>query len=300
MQATGQSIITKSELLRGHLIRQEVATVKGSDEKVRYSHDTVEVCLIVEGSGSHEVLGQEIPCEEGDAFVVPPGVIHGYSTESAIKLRRLWFSPFDWLEGDAAEFGCKRYCYGVFSDSPAVGYAMLTARTQTEINGILNAIHAEKVGAGAEWKEAVRSYLTLLLIALSRYVGGTIKNLPDARSRDWCVVLATMRAVEDELGESTLTLEVIAERLCLSKSHLSKLFNKFTGMTFSEYHRSVRFEKAKALLLEGKYTAHEIMIRCGMKDLPTFYHGFAKRYGSTPTKYKQENLRKNKRQKGGF
>ena len=61
------------------------------------------------------------------------------------------------------------------------------------------------MGAGAEWKEAVRSYLTLLLIALSRYVGGTIKNLPDARSRDWCVVLATMRAVEDELSESTLT-----------------------------------------------------------------------------------------------
>ena len=52
----------------------------------------VEISMVCKGSGIHRVLGQAIPCEEGDIYVVLPNIPHAYFlTEqgSTLEVRRI-------------------------------------------------------------------------------------------------------------------------------------------------------------------------------------------------------------------
>jgi len=287
-------VITKADRLKGKIVREQTDAIDNDCEECT-NLELVEVCLILGGAGSCTVLGQEIPCKCGDVFIIPPGVRHGYNsnTDSLLTVRKLWFCVDDWFDGEIAEYGGKRYCYGVFSDSPIVAYAMLTARAQNEINAMLNVIRKEASEEKSEWRDVVKSQLSLLLITVSRYVGGAIKNTANVVSKEWGIVYALMREVEEQYNDCDLTLENIAQTLYVSKSHLSKQFKKFTGQNFSDYLKSVRFDCAKTLFEQTNLTAQEIMQKCGMRDLASFYHGFAQRFGATPTKYRQET-KKNK------
>ena len=51
-----------------------------------------------------------------------------------------------------------------------------------------------------------------------------------------------------------LTLGSIAERLFVSKAHLSRLFKRLTGEMFSDYLRKVRYSHACKLLAETDWT----------------------------------------------
>lgn len=286
------SVITKADRLKGKIAREQTDVIDFNNEECT-NLELVEVCLVLGGVGSCFVLGQEIPCKSGDVFIIPQGVRHGYSPAegSRLTVRKLWFCVEDWFSGEVAEYGSKRYCYGVFSDSPVVAYAMLTARTQNELNAMLNVIRKETSEEKAEWREIVRSHLSVLLITVARYVGGAIKNASDITSKDWGIVYAIMREVEEGYGDCELTLEKIAETLYVSKSHLSKQFKKFTGQNFSDYLKSVRFDCAKTLFEQTDLTAQEVMQRCGMRDVASFYHGFAQRFGSTPAKYRNASTK---------
>ena len=286
-------VITKADRLKGKIAREQTEVIDGGEEYTNL--ELVEVCLVLGGVGSCFVLGQEMPCKSGDVFIIPPGVRHRYSTNglNGLTVRKLWFCVDDWFDGEVASYGDNRYCYGVFLDSPIVAYAMLTARAQNEINAILNVIRKETSEEKAEWRDIVKSQLAMLLITVARYVGGAIKTAPRIASREWGIVYALMREVEERYSDCELTLESLAESLYVSTSHLSKQFKKFTGQNFSDYLKSLRFDCAKTLFEQTNLTAQEIMQKCGMRDLASFYHGFAQRFGSTPTKYRQET-KKNK------
>ena len=190
-------VITKADRLKGKIAREQTEVIDGGEEYTNL--ELVEVCLVLGGVGSCFVLGQEMPCKSGDVFIIPPGVRHRYSTNglNGLTVRKLWFCVDDWFDGEVASYGDNRYCYGVFLDSPIVAYAMLTARAQNEINAILNVIRKETSEEKAEWRDIVKSQLAMLLITVARYVGGAIKTAPRIASREWGIVYALMREVEE-------------------------------------------------------------------------------------------------------
>ena len=92
------------------------------------THSLIEVDLIIEGRGIHCVHDQEMPCKEGDIFVIPQNTSHGYFLESAadsLSFRRLSFDVSEWFEGDVATPGKEGFCYGVFRENPALACAEL-------------------------------------------------------------------------------------------------------------------------------------------------------------------------------
>jgi AraC-like DNA-binding protein len=101
-------------------------------------------------------------------------------------------------------------------------------------------------------------------------------------------------AVKDFLKSSLhrdITVEDMAARVSLSRSHFTRLFSRETGMSPRNYLEDLRLRAALDILFEEGSTIKETAARCGIFDVNYFCRLFRKRYGVSPGEYKERNSR---------
>ena len=251
----------------------------------------VEIGLVVGGTGVLRVLDQAIPCKVGDLFILHPNSTYGYfaaDKKDDLTVRILRFDASAWFEGTLAIPESPRFCHGVFSDNPFVTYAVLTSRTQCEVNGFYNAIAFELEWQKDEWREVVRAHLSMLLITIHRYMRSAIKGSLSEFPKSWRTIAAVVRLVDERISDKELSLSSIAENVYLSPLHISRLFKQYTGESFTDYLHKARVRAACKLLRDTELSVKEIALMCGHKDVPTFYHVFYACKGITPSQYRTE------------
>ncbi len=294
--------LTKAVLLKDNPIYQNVCACHDiyspelASERLK-THDIFEISIVTSGSGIHCIQNQAIPCSEGDIYIVSGDIPHMYFLSEdggELVVRHLYFDIKDWFDGDIVYSGSVRYCYGVFSDNALTAYAMLTSQTLAEINSLCHEIEKELDERKIEWNEAVRAHLSMILIKLGRYVKGAIKNEPSPNHKEWSIVSTAMNTVMDHFAECELTLESIAESMFISKSHLSRLFKRLTGRSFTDYLRGIRLEHACHLLEDTDLNIEEIVKQCGLRDIPSFYRSFGEKMNMTPNCYRKTQKSKSK------
>lgn len=84
------------------------------------------------------------------------------------------------------------------------------------------------------------------------------------------------------------SLSDLSELTGLSIRHLTRAFKQTTGQTVFAYMESVRFEKAKALLLTGQHQVKEIAQRLGFSCTSSFSVAFRKLAGVSPQEYQRQ------------
>ncbi len=82
-----------------------------------------------------------------------------------------------------------------------------------------------------------------------------------------------------------ISLDELAARFQLTESYLSHQFKEGTGISFKGYLKQVRMEKAKEMLLSGKYRISDIAEQTGYSSLQYFYLVFKQYYGVTPAEF---------------
>lgn len=90
--------------------------------------------------------------------------------------------------------------------------------------------------------------------------------------------------VEKNYGMN-LGLESFAEKYRMTPEYLSNLFARETGMSFSNYKRQVRMEKAKLLLLTSEMKVYEIACAVGYPDQKYFSKVFKEYTGVSAKQY---------------
>ena len=255
---------------------------------------SVEIGMVTAGSGIHLVLDQAIPCQAGDIFVTPADIPHRYFIEDegeSLRVHRLRFSIDEGDGKNESELEDLRSCYSLFDDGSVTAYAMLNRSMTERIGGLLDAIESEITGKKKSWRHAVLSNLSLILIDLERYIDSSIKNGSAFTPRAWNIVLASIQIIKNNFGDASLTLGSIADTLGTSKASLSRAFKDIAGEGFAEYLRRTRLEHACELLREGKLNVEEIVKKCGLRDIPSFYKNFNVYVGKTPSEYRRSVTR---------
>ena len=79
----------------------------------------------------------------------------------------------------------------------------------------------------------------------------------------------------------------------LHYDYLRKLFKKEMGRSTLEYLTDLRMNRARELLLDGtrKLPIAEVAEGCGFSDALYFSRVFKKRFGSSPTQFRQSAIR---------
>ena len=83
----------------------------------------------------------------------------------------------------------------------------------------------------------------------------------------------------------TLSLDHLAESVCLSKDHYIRLFKKETGCTHQHYINQKKIEQAQLILLTEEITVKGLAYRLGFEDPSYFCRLFRQRTGYTPKQY---------------
>ena len=81
---------------------------------------------------------------------------------------------------------------------------------------------------------------------------------------------------------SRLTCEEAGSLVGISPMHLSRIFRRNTGISFSEFSRRLRMQHSITLLSDWKQPVKQVAFDCGYNDVSNFYRDFRQAYGTTP------------------
>lgn len=102
------------------------------------------------------------------------------------------------------------------------------------------------------------------------------------------VFLSRLYAVMDEsLSNSEVDINRIAEIMKISRTNFYYKVKSLTGETPSTFYRNYKFNKAIALMKEGKYNLTEIAFMTGFSSSSQFSTSFKKHFGVSPKEYRQ-------------
>ena len=106
------------------------------------------------------------------------------------------------------------------------------------------------------------------------------------RPPDW--VKELKQIIQDQI-DSNVNLTEISRSLDINPSYLSREFSKhFDNLSFGEYIRKLRIEKAIALMQQDKYSLTEIAYLTGFSDQSHFTRIFKQHAGKSPSAYRKD------------
>ncbi|WGX76791.1 response regulator [Paraclostridium bifermentans] len=103
------------------------------------------------------------------------------------------------------------------------------------------------------------------------------------------IILKLLRNIEKNYSKD-LNLKEISETYNINSIYLGQLFQKKTGILFSDYLNNFRVNKAKNLLVETSLKAVEIGELVGYANKNYFYRKFKDIVGITPSEWRKINL----------
>ncbi len=87
--------------------------------------------------------------------------------------------------------------------------------------------------------------------------------------------------------DSTLTLQVLAEKMELSAHHISQVINDLEGKNFSDFINDYRINDARKLLMESDLKIIQVAYQTGYNNKASFHNAFKKITGLSPSEYRE-------------
>jgi AraC-like DNA-binding protein len=92
-----------------------------------------------------------------------------------------------------------------------------------------------------------------------------------------------------------LTIELLAEKLKTSRHHVSQVLNERLNKTYADYVADLRLEEARLRLsnpANNRFTIAAVALDSGFNSVSSFNELFKKRYHTTPSKFRDQQLDK--------
>ena len=130
--------------------------------------------------------------------------------------------------------------------------------------------------------ESLEALAPILHAALDEIVRSMQRH---ARSTHGIVIANALAYMREHLAKP-LSRDAVAEAMCLSPSHFSRLFKQETGKSFGEVLARLRVDQAAELLARTDLSAAQVARACGFHEASYFSKVFARQLGVGPRDYR--------------
>ena len=107
----------------------------------------------------------------------------------------------------------------------------------------------------------------------------------EVESPDENLMRRVMKVINEELSNPELSVEMIADKVGISRVHFYRKMKDLTGQAPRDFLKYVRLKEAARLLKEKKMDITGVSIATGFKSLSAFSTNFKSLYGLSPTEW---------------
>lgn len=262
---------------------------KVTEAQKPHTHEYFQICFISKGTLEHYVENESAHLNQGDMFIIPPGVTHHISP----SLNTVFYS-LSFME----ELFEEQYTYSKltknflrFLQTNEIEYIKPKITINPDeifyIESIMAHILKEFSNKPFAHHDTVQAYTHLLVTMLAReYFSKTVHNITDHFEDNKQFILHCVEYIKNNFADK-ITLNEISKKSAMSKSNFCALFFKITGNTFNDYLNICRIKAATSYIKNG-YKITAIYGLCGYNDFSTFNRNFNKFMGMSPREYKKQ------------
>ena len=240
------------------LYRQAQAAIK---ERLVYGHNLV--IPYVEHHAQHQYYVVETHLEKELEIALEIGDLEG----TLVLLKQIWESTLSLSQSSEDIHEFVLYLSGFFIRLIHKQGWNIKEVMGSDYVSFQNLSHLLTKQQIEKWMEQVTQHYVQFLYEQKKIVShSAIKTILDL--------------IEKEMSEE-ITLQMVADKLYINSSYLSRLFKKETGKSFSSYVIERKMETAKQLLQKG-HKVYDAANMTGFKDPSYFTKVFRKYWGITP------------------
>ena len=251
-----------------------------------HRHTFFEACLVGEhGAGTFTVQDREHPLGPGDLFVARPGVVHQIVNTEHPGMELSWVC-FVWTPSLRPSSEEADQLLRAFADSGRV----VAADVGGSIAALWRAIQAAAdrlPGLASQAQYAALASALVLGIARAASESALPPSDPIGTNAGEVEARLAVRFIHDNLGRP-LPLPEIAAQVHVSPRHLSRLIQRFTGVSPAQYVTQARMDRARGLLSHSLLPIKEVAAQVGYPDVHHFTRAFAAHVGCPPAEFRRQ------------
>ena len=114
----------------------------------------------------------------------------------------------------------------------------------------------------------------------------------EMQTPDNSLMQRVMEVINENINDSDLSVDMIAQKVGISRVHLHRKMKELTNQTPHSFIRNIRLQQAAKLLKDGKQSITEVMYACGFSNSASFSTMFKNIYGCSPREYMQNAMKK--------
>ncbi|MCI6465689.1 MAG: AraC family transcriptional regulator [Faecalicatena sp.] len=259
---------------------------------VLHNHAYIEIVYVYSGECTHFVEDKEFTMKQGDFCILAPHAMHALSVASDdtivmnIMVSRQVFdrSFLDLLRGGKVTI---KFFEDLFYKRELVSPYVIYPTGNDELIKTLTELMYQEV---EEQQYAYRRNLLLLvqsifihLIRKYEMYAIVTTSTESAFNNHVVSVLGYL-----SLNYNRTTLNDTAAFFGYAPNYLGKMLKRYTGKTYTEIILEYQLENAKRMLEENERSITEISQEIGCFDASHFTRKFKKRYGVSPTEYREQ------------
>ncbi len=232
-----------------------------------------QINYITEGSGIFETSNDQFQVVPGSMLIIRPGMWHRYKPDPNTG----WNEHYIGFNGD---FCSHLFHEGFFQAAKPVLYVGFQENILKLFFEIIQQVKEEK--SGHQQVSAANTILMLSkilsVVRNQEFAGKTIERT----IRKACLYFR-------ENLNTNVNIEQLATELNVGYSYFRQMFRKYTGISPTQYHLSLRIQKAKDLLIMTDQSFKEIAIDLGFESYFYFSRIFKDKTGKSPMEFRKEH-----------
>lgn len=244
-----------------------------------HKHSFFEVCYIVDGYGIYIEQGREYTLEKGMLLLTRPHVKHQIISKENLNIIFCAFEP-------------------IYAESTKDGIALIQSLEKADTLFLENEFNTAFLWKALILQSQKPKMLihdtivnlcgSLIFSMIQRYLND--KESPktsQSKGRSTTLIYRAKLYIRDNLAQS-LKLKDVAEYLHVSNRHLSRLFTDELGITFTQYVRNERINKATKLLSTTDLPIKTVSNKVGFETVHYFTTVFKQIIGTTPGEFSRK------------
>ena len=258
-----------------------------------YMHEQefYEINIIVKGSGMHYIKDKKVLAKEGDIFIIPPFVSHGYCGGEGFDVYHVLLSN-EFMNKYISELKQLPNFYTLFSAEP-----LMRSSSSNALHLTLNKKQLEKANQYLITMQNCKDYQNsyeclnsthttiLFIMYLCEIYNKNLTNI-ETLTEEECF-MKSISYMHEHYNEK-ITLDFLVKLSRMSRSGYINKFKEICKMPPLAYLNKIRISSAEELLLKTDLSVTEVAFKTGFYDCSHFFKIFLKEKGISPYTFKKQ------------